>query len=485
MNRRLDVACLDCSARCRGVLGAVVLLAGLMAVGVPPAAAATPADLLGSHVSNAGERKRDARNRAMMNLIADLGMKWVRLTGGKHQWHTHGKPSPELFDPMVRYAERRGLGVFIQLDWRQDLDGGSITDFDWEAVGRAFADHFGDRVSVYSILNEVDHAQSVEKPARVARAVGAFAQGVKSVDESLMVGTPGMGGTPMSPKKTDALLRVMGPLINRGLLDVMNLHSYQDIKKGHPSNILETSEWSPSNNFLRSKREAGVRVNVRRSAGEFNYREWSSLGATPESRGQGFFTTVWDQLNAVGDDGPDDGALVFALVYGIWSDDDGTDGKRYRGFHMATEYTWEENGKYIWKPATTGQALKNTIDNTQGMHFIHRDPYDKGVAILRGNGRKMWMWHNRTGFSRLDNPEFVEITGLPADATELKILRWDSTLAQPFKTIPLSGGQTSAVIDTRESLPFGETYLIVADSENDGGETGGLDRGRASAAEPS
>lgn len=437
-------------------------------------------DVLGIHCANAGDAKKAAANKSILTLAADLGLGWARCSGGPAQWWGDGAPQPDNFAEVIGFAEARGIRVFLQLEYRRDIDGGRLGDYDWYATGRSFARAFGATVGAYGILNEVDHSRSVEDYGEVAAALRRFADGVHSVDPSLLVSTPGLGGTPMSVGNTDALLRALAPLLNDGTVQVLNLHSYQDIKRGQRSNILETAEWSPSRNFARAKAAGGITANVLRGAGEYNYRSWpgrDDYPSTPDERGSGFFTTVWDQLTAVGSGGVDDNRNLFAVAYAITSDEDGADGKRYRAFHMA--HAWESlpGGGYVYEPSAKGTALVNTLAATRGMRFQHLDPLGKGIAVLRGGGKKMWMWHNRAFFSDLDDPAVVTVSGIPPRARTLRILRWDSTLDDPLHTIRLGEGETSRALDCARYLPHGETYLIVADDAGDADVVGGITAG--------
>ena len=44
-----------------------------------------------------------------------------------------------------------------------------------------------------------------------------------------------MGGTPMDEKRADEYLKAIGPLVNAGKLQVMNLHSYHDSRPKKPA----------------------------------------------------------------------------------------------------------------------------------------------------------------------------------------------------------------------------------------------------------
>ena len=428
-----------------------------------------PGSFIGINLGNSGDAKKRASNIAKINLADDLDISWGRVSGGVKQWNSFGSLSPENFDDIVNYAESKDINTYLYLEYRSDLDGGSIYDFNWYNVGRTYAQHFGDRVEAYGIINEPDHVVSGNSPQEVAFALEKFADGVHSVNADYVVTSPGLGGTPMSIERTNDFLEAIGPLFNDGTLQVLNLHSYHDIKpKPHYSNIDLSSDFAPSNNFVRAKEVAGITENIDFIAGEFNYRNWNG---TDEDRGVGFLTTFWDQLSVVGNGGTDDRVGLFSAPYTIT-------GSGVRQTSMADSYSFESDGSYDWQPNEKGQVLKETLTLTQGMEFIHTDPQDKGILILKGNDRKMWVWHNRENFSSLHDDSVVRISGIPSDATGLAVYRWDSTADEPYALIELDG-QTSVSFNPDDILPLGQTYMLMANSDRDGGSVGSIDAATA------
>ncbi|MEO1236604.1 MAG: carbohydrate-binding protein [Planctomycetota bacterium] len=474
-----------------------VLTAGLLALAASwasPSRGGEIAESIGISAGNSGETKSYAVNKALINLADDLGLGWVRFSAGPQQWWNFNtnQPIPENFDTLVNYANARGIKIFIQIEFREDvlpavLAGTKLEDFNWYQVGRSFAQRFGSQIEVYGMLNEVDHADSVEDPAIVAQTLEDFADGVRSVSTSYLVSTPSIGGTPQILSKANSFLTAIAPVINSGKVQVLNLHSYQDAKANQLSNILETGEWRPSQNFIDRKADNGITANVWKSAGEFNFRAWpgrADYDGTPDLQGAGFFTTMWDQTTTFGNGGRNDRRHLFAVPFHISNDENGQDGKRYRGFHMADDFTYHSNngsgngdgnGTYTWTPAAKGLAMRNILETTAGMNFVDSDPLGKGVAVMRGGGKKLWMWHNRDFFSNLNDPPFVEITGIPSNINSIKVLRWNSSISSPFKTITTNGA-TSVTVDAATYFPYGETYAIVAESANDGGTVGTLNR---------
>ncbi|MEM8828044.1 MAG: type I secretion C-terminal target domain-containing protein [Cyanobacteria bacterium P01_G01_bin.19] len=428
-----------------------------------------PGSFIGINLGNAGDIKKRDANIAAINLAHDLDIAWGRASGGPKQWNAFGSLSPENFDEVINYAESKDINTYLYLEYRSDIDGGSIYDFDWYEVGRTYAQHFGDRVEAYGIINEPDHVVSGNSPKEVAFALEQFADGVHSVDADYIVTSPGLGGTPMSIERTNDFLEAIGPLFNDGTLQVLNLHSYHDIKpKAHYSNIDLSSDFAPSNNFNRAKEIGGITQNIDFIAGEFNYRNWNG---TDEERGIGFLTTLWNQLSVVGNGGTNDRVGLFSAPFTIT-------GSGIKQTSMADSYSFDSNGNYNWQPNEKGQVLQETLALTQGMEFIHTDPDDKGIVILKGNDRKMWVWHNRENFSSLYDNSVVRISGIPADATGLAIYRWDSTADEPYAPIELDN-QTSVSFNPDDILPPGQTYMLMANSDRDGGNVGSIDSATA------
>ncbi len=429
-----------------------------------------PGSFIGIHLSNSGDAKKLTSNIAKLNLAYDLDIAWARVSGGIQQWNASGSLSPENFDAVVNYAESKDVNTYLYLEYRSDLDGGSIYDFDWYQIGRTYAEHFGDRVEAYGIINEPDHVVSGNSPKEVAFALEKFADGVHSVNSDYVVTSPGLGGTPMSIERTDDFLEALAPLFNDGTLQVLNLHSYQDSKaKPHYSNIDLSSDFAPSRNFIHAKEAGGITKNIDFIAGEFNYRNWDG---TDEDRGIGFLTTFWDQLSVVDNKRSNERVGLFSAPYTIT----GSDADKQTS--MADAYSFNSDGSYIWQPNEKGQVLKEALTLTKGMDFVYSDPLDKGITILKGNDRKMWVWQNRQNFSSLYDDSVVRISGIPSDATGLAVYRWDSTADKPYAMIQLNG-QTSVSFDPSSILPAGQTYMLMANSDNDGGNIGLIDSATA------
>ena len=303
-------------------------------------------------------------------------------------------------------------------------------------------------------MNEVDHVESPHTPAEVAAAVRAFADGVKSADPTLLVATPSLGGTPMDVDRADRFLAALGPLLEDGTLDVLNLHSYHDTRprKPHYSSLDPGPAWVPTRNFLRAKKAAGLTRPVTHAAGEFNYRNWDG---TDDDRARGFMTALWDQLMVVQNPGGPRCGL-FSLPYEL------TDARPApRQTVMAEAWAWRDDGTYDWAPNEKGRVLRDQVAATRGMRFVACDPHGAGVAVLRGAGKTAWAWHNRPGYSPAAGADAVTVTGVPPATTQLKVVTATTTAADPARTVP-TGGRAEVVIT---APPAGQTLLILADGE--------------------
>lgn len=428
-----------------------------------------PGSYLAVNCGNAGEpnnQARQAANMASLNLASDLGIGWARCSGGHQQWYNGGSPSPERFDPVITKANQLGIKVYLFLEYREDIDGLNIDAFDWELTGKKFAEYYGDRVACYGIMNEVDHDWSPHTPEEVYSAVSAFALGVKSVDSSLLLISPSMGGTPMSPGEEIPFLQILSPLFNNGTIDILNLHSYHDCRPNvHYSCIDYTgSEWAPHRNFLKHKKDGGITANVKFAAGEFNYRNWQG---SDEDRGIGFMTTLWSQLSVVGNEGADDRVGQFSLPFNL------TDSRSQRQTSMCDHWEYNNDGsEYTWIPNEKGKIVQENLKLTRGMEFVRTDPLDKGLMILRGANQKAWIWQNRAEFSSLHNQKVVEISGIPVDASSLAIYKWDSSADRPAQFIPLAGS-SSQIIDSG-IFPKDQTIILIANSSGDPTQIGDI-----------
>ena len=93
-------------------------------------------------------------------------------------------------------------------------------------------------------------------------------------------------------------------------------------------------------------------------------------------------TTLWDQLMVVNSAKDETRNELFVMPYNIADDRAG------RQTTMADKFEWKEDGSFEWVPNEKGRVLQQNLKATSGMEFLLSDPLDKGIAILRGNGKK-------------------------------------------------------------------------------------------------
>lgn len=440
-----------------------------------------PGSFLMVNCNNAGEPDRPtklASALARINFAGDYGIGWARVSGGPVQWYTGGVPRPERFEPVIELANARGVDVFLFLEYRPDIDGGSVYDYDWFETGRQFALMYGDRIGAYGLLNEVDHNNAVMgglTPEHVADAVSDFSDGVRSVDAGFTIVSPSIGGTPMTPGQEIPFLQALAPMINDGRVDVLNLHTYIDARSPcnggpHWSSYYTNGDYAaPHENFEWHKQDAGIDVDVALGAGEFNYREWQPEGCldwgTWERRGVGFLTTLWSQLSAVHADGTH--AASFHGPFDIFR------AEAHRPYSMALEFDSSDPENYVWTPNPMGEVFTRFLDLTDGMKFVGHDPHGTGSSVLRGDGKKMWVWFNLEGFSSLFGADAIEITGVPGDAETLDVYTWENAPGSPAVSFPTAGADRVVIpVSALPDLP--QTLMFVAPSQSDGGVAGGI-----------
>ena len=248
------------------------------------------ADILGSDVQNAGDQKKIESNQAKINLYHELGLSWVRASGGSQQWWVDGQPTPENFDPVITYATERGFKVYLHIEYRPDLEGGSVYDYDWFAVGRDFCRYFGNKVEVYDIINEVDHDEATISTEDFVAIYEDFVAGVRSVDPNKLIAIQ-LAGTPMRYEKSAAFFEATKELFNSGKVQIMNLHTYNNY--GRREDIYKGTEWAQFQNFVRWKEEIGITADVLCASGEF---QWRSDPTNQDVMALGVMPVLYSQL---------------------------------------------------------------------------------------------------------------------------------------------------------------------------------------------
>ena len=423
----------------------------------------TLAEILGSDVQNAGDQKKNTRNLAKINLYTDLGLKWVRASGGVRQWWANGKPTPENFATVINYARQKGMKVFMHIEYRPDLDGGSVYDYDWYRVGRDFCAYFGDKVDIYDIFNEVDHLHSTMTTREYVDAYEDFIDGVHSVDPNKRIAIQ-LAGTPMIYDKTVQFFQAAKHLFNNGKVTVMNLHTYNNA--GKREDIYKGPQWAQYENFNRWKKDFGINRDIFCGAGEFQWRsnvndtQLMALGVMPVLYSQLAVQQAPNSYNAP--------RTLFANIFALTWADPG------RAISCAEKWEIRSPNDYTWIPNARGRVYQEQLKITQGMRLVHTDMYGKGFLALRGNNKKGWVYFGIAGFGSESGANAIQVTGVPRSARTLKVYSGLSTAQAPLATINLNN--QSEVVYTIPNAMQGQTLLLVADSQQDNGVVGEVTR---------
>lgn len=386
------------------------------------------------------------------------------------------RPNPACLDAILLAARRYGVRPMLLFEFYSDYEKkGTIklgTYEQWFHLGKAFAEYCRpngtwdrahrndttappsssskvnkDRASkeeesgirIYTAINEPDggdfKAGGAIGPARYVAAIKGLADGVHSVDRSLLA----LPGGFLSPNAfRDWTLRGIGPALaplwNDGTLDGIDLHTYYDVQYAP---MEKTYERSAQHNFDAVKRACGITRDIHFYATEFNYKKRL---VDEDQAAKGLLTGIWDNFGVVQNDGKT-GATLFAFPWNLFND-------AHKDVEFGMRLTFEPLAL-----SARGQVLQHVMQLTQGMTFESRDPHTKGEYVLTGPGKKLWVWQDRTAWT--DHPGHTyTVTNIPKTLTHLEIHAWDGLR----KTLPLSG-QTSLTIS---DLPGDETYLFLA-----------------------
>ena len=152
---------------------------------------------------------------------------------------------------------------------------------------------------------------------------------------------------------------------------------------------------------------------------------------------------------------------LFSMPYNV------ADSRQERQTTMALNFDWRENGGYEWIPNEKGRVLRDQLFATRGMQFVSCAPHQSGLAVLQGSGKTAWVWHNRKAFSKLASQTEVTITGIPAGATELRMLTHESSLKNPAKKFPLN--KQSSIKFRLADLPAEQSLLFITNSDRPSG----------------
>lgn len=412
---------------------ALYLAAFLLFLVVPP----TRADVPGLMGSGAGQPEEDIYYKA----LNAAGVKVFRI--GHYPWTYYDQntkmPTPQNWDKALWKARQYGITPYLFFEVENPDDPNNpLWDYDqWFRIGRAHAERFRPNsawwkqqgvtnygVMTYCAFNEPDIGpivKSADKIAKYARCLEGLADGVHSVSPKLRV-LPGGFATPNS--NSDWTMRGIGlalaPLFNNGKLDGVDVHSYLG---GRFAPLDSTRHHSSQNYFDQIKRACGITADINFYTTEFNCARYAPEGITEEFAYPRLLLAIWDALGVVKNDGRTSATRI-AMPYSLFLDID----KDSNGFRTALD---------PWTPHTNGKIVRMVATKTAGMSFASLDPKKSGVFVLKGKGKKMWVWQNWKGWTDRPGTSFT-LTGIPRRATRLEVYGWDS-YDRPRQTLPLSG----------------------------------------------
>jgi hypothetical protein len=332
-----------------------------------------------------------------------------------------------------------------------------VTFYDWKAIGKVLADHFKPNsrwllsqgikdwgVTTYSVFNEPENRNGptalIPIPDYVA-AVTDFANGVHSSEPRLHV-IPGGFFTPCAYRDYTCAgyALALAPLFNNGTLDGIDLHDYNGTYCP-----INKPECTGQGMFDLVKKKCGITRDIDYYCTEFNATviggEKTVNSSEPENAVV-FLTAMWTHLTVTGNGGISLGNLktMSAMPYaptGLLSQ---------HGWGLGTQLD-------PWLPTARGQILQWTAALGRGMHFTD---VQKGCYQLEGNGRKLWVLQNRTGFTNNPKPvASIALSGIPGDATDIEVWYADGLA----KTVPIPPASTSITIDP---LRPEETVMFLA-----------------------
>lgn len=385
-----------------------------------------------------------------LERIAYTGSQHVRLALRVEQYWRIDQPVPEKADQHILATHEYGLQPFLLIDY-YDATEGSLEDFDWFAIGQAFATRFQPNspwltaqgindwgVEVYSIFNEPDIPRHWDTQDNgigfdydlYHDSMQAFAAGVHAVNAHLKVIPGGFTSHRESGEWTcRGYCSAIADLLNDGTLDGLHLHNYDSLGK---------AVWTAQEQFRRHKAAIGITADINYYIDEFNN---SKEGKT----GSAFLTSIWDQLGVVGNAGNGTvGKTQFALPFTL----NMVESKRRFGLLAQLD---------PFVPSERAKVWQRLSDLTAGMVFTHYYPDVFGAYELLGNGQKMWVWQNRKAYTDFPGSTVV-LRGVPTDATTIEI----HTYQGHHDTVPLTPGQTSIVL---EQLPENQTLMFLANGD--------------------
>lgn len=451
--------------------GLSVCLVSLFQIGI---STATYADV-GARLGNASVgNSLDANNGGIgyqrWNVIdlANAGM--ARLEPKISDYYPNGYNSPivaNVMDGYVKECYRRGITpIFLG---NANESGPSQGYQKWKTFGQTVANRYrpgsnwnknnghGTKwgISYYLVFNEPSSpwVPDDHSPQKYKVAVEGFADGVRAVDPMLRVGPGGFTEVSLRNNTNDYIPRLT-PLFQDGTLDFVMIHRYWG-----PYLKINDYSWSLQNQFDQIKSQYNIPESVKFATDEYNCRN-ESFTAPPNSNllAKAFLTATWDSLSVVDDAGIP--CNTFSLTYNV----------------ALLETESQDHGLWLsYSPIgfnSKGKVFQMVATLAKGMEFISNDPTVTGQHRLTGNGKTMWVWHNRPNWSTLSPSTSYRIENIPLGTTQIKVYRhnsWKQSSGSagqgvPYKTISVSGQNALTVA----GLPNNETLMFVGNAVTPG-----------------
>jgi len=361
------------------------------------------------------------------------------------------KPAPERYDRLVLLAHKRGITPMILFEYYTRWNGPIGGRDKWRAVGRAFAERFspdsewlksrgvsGWGITCYTAVNEPTWKSNNPTPIvpeQYAKALEGLSDGVRSVSEKLTVSPGGYIEGSLHGGR-NPYMKAAAPLYNAGKLDAIDIHRYWDVKYVP---MAKTRRHSLQAQFDDVKRDYKITANVKFHTTEMNFKKRL---INEDQAAKGFLTALWDALGVVDSKGRRVTQFVFP-----WSIFHLT--KKDEHYGLCTKLS-------PWTPTARGRVLQLVCRISRGLQFVSCDPREGGLFVLQGPGRKLWVWQNRTGWTKKPGGA-VTINGVPRDMLRLEIYRYNSW-DKPWRILNISRKTSVTITD----LPQQETLMFLA-----------------------
>lgn len=377
---------------------------------------------------------------------------------------------PEVMDSDMLKAYDLGItDPVLMLTPYTTWEGSDVVGYDrWFKIGYAFAERFRPNsafllskgikdwgITHYTAFNEPDNPGFFAEPLTPEGyydSIKGFADGVHAVDKNFKVSPHGF--TEMDLFYKTSLIEAIVPLFNDGTLYSLDFHRYWDDQYVPMEG---TYNYSIQAQFDDVKEYYGITRDIKYSNSEFNVKV--SPDATPEDiedKASKFLTAIWDELSVTGNFGQTvtDYGLVFNLTLPP-TDDHGLT------FGLATRVD-------PWTPNKRGLVYQMVINLCHDMWIVKSDPKETGEILVKGNGKTMVVWQNRTAWTNHLGNTFT-INDIPEGATKVEVFRynsWESGPGEegkpaPYLTIELTERQKTLEIS---DLPTEETLMFYIDA---------------------